>query len=153
MNINDIKGLMNHMKSAGLTSFEYEGQGIKVKMEAGTRQAVAAMPAAQVPVAPVITEQFGIAPVETAVEQAPVISGKTVDSPIVGVFYESPGPDKPVFAAEGATVKKGEPLCIIEAMKVMNEINAECDMKILKVLVENEDIVEFGQPLFEVQAL
>ena len=86
-------------------------------------------------------------------EPAAAVLGETVKSPIVGVFYEAPGPDKPVFVKDGDKVKKGDVLCIVEAMKVMNEIVAEKDCKIVKVLCNNEDIVEYGQPLFEIEAV
>jgi len=152
MKIEEIKDLMSHMKATGLTNFEYEGQGITVKM--GVEQAAVvttvAAPALQsaTPVAvPAVTQTSGV------VEETAATMGETVKSPIVGVFYESPGPDKPIFASVGDTVKKGEVLCIVEAMKVMNEIVAEKDCKILKVLCDNEDVVEYGQPLFEIEAL
>lgn len=76
-----------------------------------------------------------------------------VTSPIVGTFYRAPGPDSPPFAQEGDTIKKGATLCIIEAMKVMNEFEAEYDMEIVSVLVDNSTLVEFGQALFEVKPL
>jgi len=75
---------------------------------------------------------------------------ETIDSPIVGSFYRSPAPDAPVFADEGQEVKKGQPLCIIEAMKVMNQLEAEFDCTIVKILVDNGQMVEYGTPIFEV---
>jgi len=76
---------------------------------------------------------------------------ETVDSPIVGTFYRSPSPDSPAYAEKGTTLKKGEPLCIIEAMKMMNTLTAEFDMEIVEVLVENGSLAEYGQPLFKVK--
>ena len=76
---------------------------------------------------------------------------ETVDSPIVGTFYRSPSPDSPAYAEKGMTIKKGEPLCIIEAMKMMNTLTAEFDMEIVEVLVENGSLAEYGQPLFKVK--
>ena len=76
---------------------------------------------------------------------------ETVDSPIVGTFYRSPSPDSPAYAEKGTTIKKGEPLCIIEAMKMMNTLTAEFDMEIVEVLVENGSLAEYGQPLFKVK--
>ncbi len=78
-------------------------------------------------------------------------STETVDSPIVGTFYRSPSPDSPAYAEKGTTIKKGEPLCIIEAMKMMNTLTAEFDMEIVEVLVENGSLAEYGQPLFKVK--
>lgn len=154
MRMEEIKELMSHMKSTGLTHFEYEGQGIKVKM--GVEQAPVVSVATSPVSAPVVSPvQSGLAGViETPVPASDVQdSGEQVKSPIVGVFYEAPGPDKPIFVQAGDTVKKGDVLCIVEAMKVMNEIIAEKDCKILKVLCNNEDVVEYGQALFEIEAL
>ncbi|MGF7058050.1 acetyl-CoA carboxylase biotin carboxyl carrier protein [Brassicibacter mesophilus] len=74
-----------------------------------------------------------------------------VKSPIVGTFYTSPSPDSPNFVNIGDTVEKGQPLCIIEAMKIMNEIECEVSGKVVEILVENEDIVEYGQPLMKLR--
>ena len=76
---------------------------------------------------------------------------ETVDSPIVGTFYRSPSPDSPAYVEKGTTIKKGEPLCIIEAMKMMNTLTAEFDMEIVEVLIENGSLAEYGQPLFKVK--
>ncbi len=76
---------------------------------------------------------------------------KDVVSPIVGTFYSSPGPDKEVFAQVGSKVKKGDTLCIIEAMKLMNEIQSEVDGEVVEVLVENGKMVEYGQTMFKIK--
>ena len=86
-----------------------------------------------------------------AAEAAPVDSGKTINAPIVGVFYAAPSPDSEPYVSVGKKVKKGETVCIIEAMKCMNEIQAESDGEITEVLVNNGDLVEFDQPLFKVK--
>lgn len=150
MKIEEIKDLMSHMKSMGLTNFEYEGQGIKVKMGAEqTLTSVVTSTTSAVPQA--VSQSPTMTPVGESEEA--LTASDTVTSPIVGVFYEAPGPDKAVFAKVGDTIKKGDVLCIVEAMKVMNEIVADKDCKVLKVLCQNEDIVEFGQALFEIEAL
>lgn len=83
---------------------------------------------------------------------APVESGlEVITSPIVGTFYRAAAPDSPPHVEEGDAVAAGKPLCIIEAMKVMNELEAEFDMEIVRILVENSAMVEFGTPLFEVR--
>jgi len=74
-----------------------------------------------------------------------------ISSPFVGTFYRSPGPESPPFVENGQAIQKGQVLCIVEAMKLMNEIESDLDGKILEILVDNEASVEFGQPLFEVQ--
>lgn len=76
------------------------------------------------------------------------VKGESLLSPMPGTFYSSPTPDDPVFVSKGDTVKKGTTLCIIEAMKIMNEIEAECDGKIVDILVNNSEPVEYNQPLF-----
>ncbi len=79
--------------------------------------------------------------------------GETIKSPVVGTFYRAPSPDSPAYAEKGSTIKKGEPLCIIEAMKMMNTLTAEFDLEVLAVLPENGDLVEYDQPLFSVKRL
>ena len=74
-----------------------------------------------------------------------------VKSPIVGTFYRAPSPDAPVYVEEGKSVKKGDPLCILEAMKMMNTLESEFDCTVEKILVQNGDLVEFDQPLFLVR--
>ncbi|MCR4939855.1 MAG: acetyl-CoA carboxylase biotin carboxyl carrier protein [Treponemataceae bacterium] len=76
-----------------------------------------------------------------------------VTSPIVGTFYRSPSPDSPAYAEKGMRIKKGDPLCIIEAMKMMNTLTAEYDMEIIDVLAENGALAEYGQPLFSVKRI
>jgi len=90
------------------------------------------------------------APVSSAPEDA---TGEPIKSPVVGTFYRAPSPDAPAYAEPGKTIKKGEPLCIIEAMKMMNTLTAEFDLEVLAVLPENGDLVEFDQPLFSVKRL
>ena len=88
--------------------------------------------------------------VAPAVEAAPAAAGRTIKSPMVGVFYAAPSPEKPAFVSVGSRVKKGDTVCIIEAMKIMNEITAEESGTITEILVNNGDVVEFDQPLFTV---
>ena len=74
-----------------------------------------------------------------------------VKSPFVGTFYAAPGPGKPIYAKVGDKVKVGQPLCVLEAMKIMNEIDADAAGEIVEICVENESLVEFGQPLFKIR--
>lgn len=87
---------------------------------------------------------------QAAPAAAPATSGKSIKSPMVGVFYAAPSPDRPPFVNVGDTVKKGDVVCIIEAMKIMNEITATESGTITEVLVENGDVVEYDQPLFTI---
>ena len=115
--------------------------------------AVTVMPAAPAP-APVAPAAAAPTPRPSAPRSAPVDSGKgghIVTSPFVGTFYRSPAPDQPAFADVGTVVKKGQTLCIIEAMKLMNEIESEVAGKIAEVLVQNGQPVEFGQQLFRIE--
>lgn len=82
-----------------------------------------------------------------------LIKTEIIKSPIVGTFYRSPSPDAPAFTEVGKTVMKGEPLCVLEAMKMMNTLDCEYNCEVVKVLVNNGDLVEFDQPLFEVKKL
>jgi acetyl-CoA carboxylase biotin carboxyl carrier protein len=95
-------------------------------------------------------------PLEEALPEtpaAPAALGLTVVSPLAGVFYRAPRPNAPLFVEAGQSVASGQTLCIVEAMKLMNEITAESSMKILRVLVENAQVVEAGQALFEYETL
>lgn len=80
-------------------------------------------------------------------------SADVLKSPIVGTFYRAPSPDSPAYAEKGKKIKKGEPVCIIEAMKMMNTLNADYDFEVLDILVANGDLVEFDQPLFAIKKL
>ena len=85
--------------------------------------------------------------------ESPEKETEVITAPIVGTFYRTPSPDSPSYVEEGDEVKTGDTLCIIEAMKVMNELEAEFDCRIRKVLVENQQMVEYGPPLFEIEKL
>jgi|SRR5215217_4094586 len=91
------------------------------------------------------------APVAAAAEKAPEKPGHVVTSPFVGTFYRTPAPDQPAFVDAGSAVKKGQVLCIIEAMKLMNEIESEVSGRVAEILVENGRPVEFGQALFRIE--
>ena len=105
--------------------------------------APAAQPAAEVQ--PAVNAQPA-----PAAPAAPVSAGKAIKSPMVGVFYAAPSPDQPAYVSVGSKVKKGDIVCIIEAMKIMNEITAEESGTITEILVNNGDIVEYEQPLFTI---
>ncbi|MGV3626034.1 MAG: acetyl-CoA carboxylase biotin carboxyl carrier protein [Archangium sp.] len=113
--------------------------------------AVTVMPSA----APVSAPATDIKPRPSAPSAAPAAAsdkkGHIITSPFVGTFYRSPSPDQPSFAEVGAQVRKGQTLCIIEAMKLMNEIESEVAGKVAEVLVQNAQPVEFGQPLFRIE--
>lgn len=147
MNLNEIKEIMNHMKECGLTGFNYEKDGLKLNLDRKINEVITTVQPVVAQAASSIQEA---APVNanSSVETVVLPSGKEVCSPIVGVFYDAPGPEMEIFVKAGQSFKKGETLCIIEAMKVMNEIVAEENGTILDILVSNEDVVEYGQKLF-----
>jgi len=139
-----IQELIDLLKRNNLTELEVEREGLRIHLRYETSGRVAAAVAADiVPAGPhALAESATIPlPAETA--------GKvTITSPIVGTFYRSPSPDADPYVEEGDLVKKGQVLCIVEAMKLMNEIESEVDGRIVKILAESTKPVEYGQPLF-----
>ena len=134
--IRELAALMNEM---GLTSLEYRGGGESVKLKRGAEAVLSHTDI--MPSAPHAKPQR---------EQAASTGGIMVKSPMVGVFYSAPAPDKEPYVSVGNTVHTGDILCIIEAMKIMNEITAECDGVIAEIYAEDRQVVEFGQPLFRI---
>ncbi|MFH1074662.1 MAG: acetyl-CoA carboxylase biotin carboxyl carrier protein [Candidatus Firestonebacteria bacterium] len=149
MNTKEIKELIDLLKESDVSEIEIEREGIKLKIKKGVSGAVltpgiTAQPVVQMPAA-----------VHSAAVPAPTASvkplGNTINSPMVGTFYRAPSPEATPFVKEGDIVKEGQTVCIIEAMKLMNELKSETKGKITKILVENGQAVEFGQPLFVVE--
>lgn len=129
---------------------------IKIKkqaeIQAAKEQIYYAPPAHVAPSAPVASPSPAPASVAAAASEAPASSnGLTIKSPIVGTFYSKPSPDSSPFVKVGDVVKKGQVLCIVEAMKIMNEIESEYDGKITQILVQDAQPVEFDQPLFTIE--
>ena len=143
MNIKDIAALAEIVRQNDLTKLEVDGNHVIIE------RAPAAVIAAQPTAAPAAVQA---APVSaTAAEQAPEEKeGIYVKSPAVGVFYAAPAPGSKPFVSLGDTVHVGDTLCIIEAMKLMNEIACETDGKIVEILVGNGQVVEYDQPLFRI---
>ncbi len=159
MDYKAIINLMKEMNQTDLTKVEIEQEGVKICLEKSaevvTVAAPAVLPQSFAPSAPVYAPSpvLSAQEVSTPAPAAPVVeeTGKKIVSPMVGTYYASPSPDKPAFVKVGDKVKKGQTVCIIEAMKLMNEIESEFDGEIVKILVENEQMVEFGLPLFLVK--
>jgi len=149
----DMKGLKEFVKLAkdsGASELVYETKTMKLKVNFGGSSVVMhPAPAVQHAPAP------AAAPVSTppAAAKAAVVDANihVVKSPFVGTFYSSPGPGKPIYAKVGDKVKVGQPLCVLEAMKIMNEIDADAAGEIVEICVENESLVEFGQALFKIR--
>lgn len=152
-NTEQIKELIKVLEDSSLSVLEIvEKDGSKIRLEKAqpAQQIVNTIPvangvAAPAPVAPAAVESAPAAPA------APVAdNSKTIDAPIVGVFYAASAPGKAPYVSAGKKVKKGDVVCIIEAMKCMNEIQAEEDGEIVEVLVKDGELVEYGQPLFKI---
>ena len=141
MDLKDIKALIDLMQKNGLTAFEMEKDGFRISLAKETSFA----PAVGYAHAPVVAAPVAAAPAEAA---APVASGKEIPSPMVGTFYSSPSPESPAFVKVGQKVTPDTVVCIIEAMKVMNEIKAEVSGTVTEVAAENGQPVQFGQALF-----
>ena len=150
MDISEIKRIVKLMEDKGLTEFSMKDANgeLLLKRGGGEPQVVySAPPATAIPAAPTVP----VAPAE-APTAAPTPSNLIeITSPIVGTFYRKPAPDQPAHVNEGDSVSPDSVVCIVEAMKVMNEINAEVTGIIKEVLVEDGDPVQFGQPLFLVE--
>jgi len=154
MDIKDLKLLIKMITETDITEFELDNSEEKIVIRRGpkTEYINVAAPAQQMYSAP----QQMAAPVAAVAPGAAVATvaaetGETVNSPIVGSFYRSPAPDAAPYVEIGQVVEKGQVLCIVEAMKLMNEIEAEFRCKIVKICKENAQAVEFGDPLFVIE--
>ena len=152
MEINEIKDvaleLMDALasKKLGEVAIELEGVKIKIKAAAPAPVIAAAPSAAAAPAASAAPAAAAAAETET-VPADDLPAGTQVKSPLVGTFYSSPSPDEPPFVLVGQQVKEGDTLCIIEAMKIMNEIKAPCDGKVIRIMAQPGDMVEYNQVL------
>ena len=156
MDIREIQNLIKFVAKSGATEVKLEMDDFKITIKTtaeGTEstttyvqqmpmQAAPQMAAPQVVAAPVVTD----APAAPAADDSAKYI--TVKSPIIGTFYRKPAPDKPMFVEVGSTIGKGDVLCVIEALKLFNEIESEVSGKIVKILVDDSSPVEFDQPLF-----
>lgn len=160
MDINEIQSLIKFVSKSGVSEVELETKGFKLVIKTNSKKDndqpiyIQAAPQAAAPVAPAPPPP---APTAAPATEAPKPAAKeeddnskyvTVKSPMIGTFYRSSSPDKPTFVNVGDEVKAGDVLCIIEAMKLFNEIESEVSGKIVKVLVDDSKPVEYDQPLF-----
>jgi acetyl-CoA carboxylase biotin carboxyl carrier protein len=154
MNLEEIKELIRVFGRSKLGKLKVKDAEFEIAMQKEGSEVVVAQ--APVQAAPVESAQAPVtaasAPAESAAEPASV-SGDAITSPMVGTFYAAPSPDSPAFASVGDVVKKGQVLCILEAMKIMNELEAEYDCKIVEILVQDGEPVEYDMPLFRVEKL
>lgn len=152
MDIRKVKKLIELLEESGIDELEIREGEESVRISRHSNKAMAAQPiyaAAPAPYAPPVAAAAPVA-AEAAAPAAPKLNGNVVRSPMVGTFYRSPSPTTASFVEVGQSVKKGDILCIVEAMKMMNHIEAEASGVIESILVENGQPVEYDQPLFTI---
>ena len=150
MDLSELKGIINLMQKSDLSELEIELQDLKLRL---------ARPGVGQPTyEPVIKQNIPQPPAPPAVSEkadqsapSPEVGVEIFKSPMVGTFYRKPSPDDPAFVEVGKKVKVGDVLCIVEAMKVMNEIQSDIDGEVVEILVEDSDSVEYSQSLFKIR--
>lgn len=160
MELKDIKSLIKMVVETDITEFELEGAEEKIRIKRGGSQQISyyapqqpVAVASQIPQPQVAVPRIETLEAEPGETEVVPEKGKAITSPIVGTMYRAPAPDEPSFVEVGQVVEKGQVLCIVEAMKLMNEIEAEYRCKILSICKENAQPVEFGDTLFIVEPL
>ena len=151
MDLEKIETLLKLLKDNEVGSFTYEDETLSMQVDmVGEQPQYVAAPAVAVAAAPVAAVSAAAAGPAEDLESDPSLA--TVESPMVGTFYRAPSPESPAFVEVGAKVSKGQTLCIIEAMKLMNEIESEVDGIVTAILVDNAQAVQFGQAMFKIKA-
>lgn len=152
MNIKEIKEMINLMNDNGLVELEIEKEGMRIRLKktsAGNEGYSG----------PIVVERERVSEAGSRKEGLPELPDKTgissveIRAPMVGTFYRAPSPEAPPYVEVGQTVEAGQVICILEAMKLMNEIKSEIKGKILEILVDNAEPVEFGQPMFLIEPM
>jgi acetyl-CoA carboxylase biotin carboxyl carrier protein len=151
MDLRKLKTLIDLVAESGIAELEVTEGDDKVRIAKFSPAPTAATPAMQVGSAPIAAASATAAPTAGQAPAPVEPTGHVVKSPMVGTFYRSPSPGAPPFIEIGQTVKPGDTLCIIEAMKLLNEIEAEVGGAVKEILVENGQPVEYGQPLFVIE--
>lgn len=143
MDLDNVKKFIELAKSEGVASLKYEEKDLKIAVNFLSEGSVVAQPISA-PVAQTASSVVSEKKVDSSLHE--------IKSPFVGTFYSKPSPDKAEYTAVGAKISKGQTLCILEAMKIMNEIESDISGEIVEVCVDNESLVEYGQVLFRVRA-
>jgi acetyl-CoA carboxylase biotin carboxyl carrier protein len=155
MDIRKVKKLIELLEESGMSEIEIHEGEESVRISRGSTAApqIHHVPQAPAPVAPPVglPMQSHLAASDNASSDDYSSEGHVITAPMVGIFYTSPSPEEPVFVDKGQVIKTGDVICIIEAMKIMNQIEADTEGKLLRILVENGDAVEYGQPLFIIE--
>ncbi|WP_437683281.1 acetyl-CoA carboxylase biotin carboxyl carrier protein [Sorangium sp. So ce131] len=167
INLKQLRALVRLLEKRNVSDFEFEDEHVRIRLTRGGASPLGAAPqlapaafhfqsAPAAPPAPAPAQAAAPAPAAAAPAAAPAAANDDavtfVTSPFVGTFYRSPSPDAPPFVEVGSAIRVGQALCIIEAMKLMNEIEADCTGTIVEILVDNGKPVEFGQRLFKVRS-
>jgi len=152
MNLKEIKEILGLMNENNLSEIELERDGLKLKLKKAGSDVVMAQPT-HYAVESIPAPKASVTPVPASVESESSKNNKDIKSPMVGTFYRSASPEAEAFVEVGQTVEVGQVVCIVEAMKLMNEIKSEVRGKIVEVAVQNAEPVEFGQTLFVVDPL
>ena len=146
LDLKELARLLRLLEKRNISEFEHEDGTVRVRVVRGGRSAAPAAPVIEIASTAVAGAAAPVAlPI---VDDASIVY---VTSPFVGTFYRSPSPDAPPFVEVGSTIREGQALCIVEAMKLMNEIEADCAGTIVEALAENGKPVEFGQKLYKVK--
>jgi acetyl-CoA carboxylase biotin carboxyl carrier protein len=157
MEVKELKQLIKMITETDITEFEMDNAEEKIVIKRGQRTEIVQMAAApaymQAPAAMAAPVAAPAAAGIAAPAPAAEVTGETINSPIVGTFYRAASPESAPFVEVGQVVEKGQVICLVEAMKLFNEIEAECKCKIVKICVENAQPVEFGQPLFVIEKI
>jgi acetyl-CoA carboxylase biotin carboxyl carrier protein len=149
----EVKRLLAFMQENGLEEFEYERRGVHIRLKKALAASGAPAVAAATPVAAPVTVHAPAALAHDSAKPAgPSADVHLIKSPIVGTYYAAPSPEAEPFVTVGARVESGQVLCIIEAMKLMNEIESDVAGEVVQILVENGHPVEYGEPLFGIRA-
>lgn len=156
MDLKEIQNLIKFVAKSGASEVKLEMDDIKITIKTGSESDTTFVQQVPMQAAPVMQQQMPVQPAVSSQDTPAVPTASaddnskyiTIKSPIIGTFYRKPSPEKPVFVEVGTDIKEGDVLCVIEAMKLFNEIESEVSGKIVKVLVDDSSPVEFDQPLF-----
>jgi acetyl-CoA carboxylase biotin carboxyl carrier protein len=156
MDLKELFALIEKFEKSGLSELSFKGDGGEVFLKKGLSAEQVAAYAVPAPVhvipAPAVPHAGPASPAGAARQpESKAAEGEVIRAPIVGTFYRAAAPDAAPYVEKGSSVKKGQTLCIIEAMKLMNEFQAEFDLVVVNILADNGKMVEFGAPLFEVR--
>jgi len=152
LDLDNLRTLLDVLIERDIAEFEHEAEGVRVKIVRGARATLVQQAAAtQASLVATTAAQVASAAAAAAASIEPPSDSVDVTSPFVGTFYRSPSPDAPMFAEVGSVVRSGQTLCIVEAMKLMNEIEADCSGTVVEIFAQNGKAVEFGQKLFRIK--